>query len=87
MKFQFTHTAEIEVFPDQLIEVELTVTAEYTPFSRGSRGAHGEPEEPDELEEMLIVSCVDAKGVEWDVDNVPGIYDAAWSEFETVECE
>ena len=48
MTFTFKHTAELEFPFEQLIEVELTVTAEYTPASRGSRGAYGEQEEPDE---------------------------------------
>lgn len=79
MQFTFQHTAEIEVFPDQLVEVELTVTAEYTPFSRGSRGAHGEPEEPDEPEEINIISVVDSTGRAYDGSEMVVIMENAWS--------
>ena len=60
--FTFQHTAELEFPFEQLIEVELTVTAEYTPASRGSRGAHGEQEEPDEPASIEILSIVDRAG-------------------------
>ena len=77
MQFTFQHTAELE-FPDnQFIEVELTITAEYTPASRGSRGSHGEPEEPDEDSSIEILSCVDKAGNEYPADDVPGVMNAA----------
>lgn len=77
MQFQFTHTAELEFPFEQLIEVELTVTAEYTPVSRGLRGAHGEPEEPDEDATIEILSIVDKAGNEYPVESVPGVVEAA----------
>ena len=52
MRFTFQHTAELEIFPENIVEVELTITYQYTHTSRGSRGAYGEPEEPDEPEEI-----------------------------------
>ena len=58
MEFQFTHTAELE-FPGQTIELDLIITAEYTPASRGSRGTYGEQEEPDEDATMQILSITD----------------------------
>lgn len=77
MTSKFTHTAELEFPFEQLIEVELTVTAEYTPASRGSRGAHGEPEEPDEDATIEILSIVDSVGNEYPVESVPGVVEAA----------
>lgn len=77
MQFTFQHTAELEFPFEQYIEVELTVTAEYTPASRGSRGAHGEPEEPDEPATIEILSIVDKAGNEYPESNVPGVMEAA----------
>lgn len=77
MQFTFQYTAELEFPFDQLIEVELTVTAEYTPFSRGSRGAHGEPEEPDEPASIEILSIVDKAGNDYQESDVPGVMEAA----------
>lgn len=77
MQFTFQHTAELEFPFEQFIEVELTVTAEYTPASRGSRGAYGEQEEPDEDATIEIISCVDKAGNEYPAESVPGIMEAA----------
>jgi hypothetical protein len=77
MKFQFIHTSELEFPFEQYIEVELTVTAEYTPASRGSRGAYGEQEEPDEDATIEILSIVDKAGNEYPVESVPGVMEAA----------
>lgn len=77
MTFQFTHTSELEFPFEQLIEVELTVTAEYTPASRGSRWAYGEPEEPDEDATIEILSIVDRAGNEYPESEVPGAMEAA----------
>ena len=85
MQFQFTNTAELEFPFEQLIEVEITVTAEYTPASRGSRGAHGEPEEPDEDAEIEILSIVDANGKEYEPEEIENIYSHCWDHFETAE--
>jgi len=75
--FTFQHTAELEFSFDQLIEIELTVTAEYTPASRGSRGAYGEQEEPDEPATIEILSIVDKAGNEYPESEVPGVMEAA----------
>ena len=85
MQFQFTNTAELEFPFEQLIEVEITVTAEYTPASRGSRGAHGEPEEPDEDAEIEILSIVDANGKEYEPEEIENIHSLCWDHFENNE--
>lgn len=43
MQFTFQYTAEI-FLADEWQEKEFTVTAQYTPASRGIRGPYGEPE-------------------------------------------
>ena len=85
MQFIFQHTAE--VYKKEWIEVELTVTAEYTPESKGSRGQFGEPEEPDEPAQIEILSCVDSEGNEYEPDEIPGIFEAANDEYERISGE
>jgi len=87
MTFTFKHTAELEFPFEQLIEVELTVTAEYTPASRGSRGAYGEQEEPDEPATIEILSCMDKAKNEYPPESIPGLMEAAWDANERIEEE
>jgi len=65
MNYTFQHTAEFETSILGMVEIDLTITYQHTPPSRGSRGAHGEPEEPDEQAEIEILSIVDANGKEY----------------------
>lgn len=82
MQFTFLHTAELETHTFQTREVELTITYQHTPPSRGSRGAHGEPEEPDEEAEVEILSIVDATGKEYEPEEIENIYSLCWDHFE-----
>ena len=82
MQFTFQHTAELEIFPENIVEVELTITYQYTHASRGSRGAHGEPEEPDEQAEIEILSIVDTNGKDYEPEEIENIYSHCWDHFE-----
>ena len=86
MQRTFQHTAEIfssgYCEPPEWMEVELTITYQYTPPSRGSRGTHGEPEEPDEEAEIEILSIVDANGKEYEPEGIENIYSHCWDHFE-----
>lgn len=82
MTHTFQHTAELETHTFQTREVELTITYQYTPPSRGSRGAHGEPEEPDEQAEIEILSIVDANGKEYEPEEIENAYSLCWDHFE-----
>ena len=82
MQFTFLHTAELETHTFQTREVELTITYQHTPPSRGSRGAHGEPEEPDEQAEIEILSIVDANGKEYEPEEIENIHPHCWDHFE-----
>lgn len=62
MQHAFQHTAELEIFPENIVEVELTITYEHTPPSRGQTGPHGEPLEPDTESEIEIISVTDEGG-------------------------
>jgi len=86
MTHTFQHTAELEIFPENIVEVELTITYQHTPPSRGSRGAHGEPEEPDEQAEIEILSIVDANGKEYQpwLEGI-SFHSLCWDHLETVE--
>jgi len=86
MQHTFQHTAELEIFPENIVEVELTITYQHTPPSRGSRGAHGEPEEPDEQAEIEILSIVDANGKEYQpwLEGI-SFHSLCWDHLETVE--
>ena len=85
MQFTFQHTAELEIFPENIVEVELTITYQHTPASRGSRGTHGEPEEPDEEAEIEILSIVDANGKEYEPEEIENIHSHCWDHFENNE--
>lgn len=85
MQFTFQHTAELEIFPENIVEVELTITYQYTHASRGSRGTHGEPEEPDEEAEIEILSIVDANGKEYEPEEIENIHSHCWDHFENNE--
>lgn len=86
MQFTFQHTAELEIFPENIVEVELTITYQYTHASRGSRGTHGEPEEPDEESEVEILSIVDTNGKEYQpwLEGI-SFHSLCWDHLETVE--
>ena len=85
MTHTFQHTAELEIFPENIVEVELTITYQHTPPSRGSRGAHGEPEEPDAQAEIEILSIVDANGKEYEPEEIENIHSHCWDHFENNE--
>ncbi len=76
MQFTFQHTAEI-FLSDEWQEIEFTVTAQYTPASRGIRGPYGEPEEPDEPASVEILEVSDAEGNLYEWDEIEGIMGAA----------
>lgn len=86
MQFAFQHTAKLETHTFQTREVELTITYQYTPPSRGSRGPYGEPEEPDEQAEVEILSIVDATGKEYQpwLEGI-SFHSLCWDHLETVE--
>jgi hypothetical protein len=85
MQFAFQHTAEIETHTFQTAEIELAITYQYTPPSRGSRGTDGEPEEPDEEAEIEILSIVDANGKEYEPEEIENIHSHCWDHFENNE--
>jgi hypothetical protein len=85
MNYSFQHTAELEIFPENIVEVGLTITYQYTPPSRGSRGTDGEPEEPDEEAEIEILSIVDANGKEYEPEEIENIHSHCWDHFENNE--
>lgn len=82
MNYTFQHTAEFETSILGMVEIDLTITYQHTPASRGSRGAYGEPEEPDEPEEIEILSIVDANGKQYEPDEIENIYSHCWDHFE-----
>lgn len=83
MKFTFTHTAEL-LQTGEWQELEFIVTAVYHPKSYGTRDSFGAPCEPDEDEEIEILEVVDIEGVEYNPEQIEGIYQAAWREFESL---
>jgi len=85
MQHTFQHTAKLETHTFQTREVELTITYQHTPASRGSRGAYGEPEEPDEPEEIEILSIVDANGKQYEPEEIENIHSHCWDHFENNE--
>ena len=85
MTHTFQHTAELEIFPENIVEVELTITYQHTPPSRGSRGTDGEPEEPDEEAEIKIISIVDATGKDYEPEEIENIHSHCWDHFENNE--
>lgn len=76
MQFTFQHIAEI-FLENEWHEIEFTVTAQYTPASRGIRGPYGEPEEPDEAASVEILEVTDAEGNSYEWDEIEGIMGAA----------
>ena len=82
MNYTFQHTAEFETSILGMVEIDLTITYQHTPPSRGSRGAHGEPEEPDEQAEIEILSIVDANGKEYEPEEIENIHSHCWDHFE-----
>jgi hypothetical protein len=87
MQFTFQHTAEI-FLSDEWQEIEFTVTAQYTPASRGIRGPYGEPEEPDEAASVEILEVTDAEGNSYEWDEIEGIMGAAveWADENAYIC-
>ena len=69
-------------------EIEFTVTAQYTPASRGIRGPYGEPEEPDEAASVEILEVTDAEGNSYEWDEIEGIMGAAveWADENAYIC-
>ena len=85
MNYTFQHTAEFETSILGMVEIDLTITYQYTPPSRGSRGTDGEPEEPDEEAEIEILSIVDANGKEYEPEEIENIHSHCWDHFENNE--
>lgn len=87
MQFTFQHIAEI-FLENEWHEVEFTVTAQYTPASRGIRGPYGEPEEPDECASVEILEVIDNDGNSYPWDEIDGVMDAAveWAEENVYIC-
>jgi len=82
MNYTFQHTAEFETSILGMVEIDLTITYQHTPPSRGSRGTHGEPEEPDEEAEIEILSIVDTNGKDYEPEEIENIYSHCWDHFE-----
>jgi len=82
MNYTFQHTAEFETSILGMVEIDLTITYQHTPPSRGSRGTHGEPEEPDEESEVEILSIVDTNGKDYEPEEIENIYSHCWDHFE-----
>ena len=78
MQHTFQHAIEQTIFPDNAVEIDLTITYEYTPPSRGQRGPHGEPLEPDAESEIEIISVTDEAGNECDPETIENINSLCW---------
>ena len=63
-------------------DVEVTVTLEYTPASRGYRDKYGAPEEPDEPATYEIGACEDDQGNYYDLTDAEydEIVEKAWKQ-------
>jgi len=85
MQRTFQHTAEFETSILGMVEIDLTITYQHTPPSRGSRGTHGEPEEPDEESEVEILSIVDTNGKDYEPEEIENIHSHCWDHFENNE--
>ena len=73
MQHTFQHAIEQTIFPDNAVEIDLTITYEYTPPSRGQRGPHGEPLEPDAESGIEILSVTDEAGNDY-YDKIGNLY-------------
>ena len=82
MNYTFQHTAEFETSILGMVEIDLTITYQHTPPSRGSRGTHSEPEEPNEESEVEILSIVDTNGKDYEPEEIENIYSHCWDHFE-----
>ena len=82
MQHTLQHTAEFEIFPENIVEIELTITYEFHPAERGTRGDFGEPIEPDEESRIEILSITDTTGKEYQPEEIENIYSLCWDNLE-----